>query len=82
MDIAIREIGNSKGIIIPALALKQAGIQKIADMQVKDGCIILKAVHQTRKGWLDQIHKDPPDQNETVFMEGAEDKELLEEWTW
>ncbi len=44
MNVVIREIGNSKGIIIPATTLKEAGIDKMVDMRVKDGCIILEAI--------------------------------------
>jgi len=82
MNVVIREIGNSKGIIIPASVLKEAGIGKVADMCVEDGCIILKAAKDPRVGWLEAIQKDPPDEDESVFMDGVEDADLEEDWTW
>lgn len=82
MDVVIREIGNSKGIIIPASVLKEAGIGKVADMRVEDDCIIVKAGKDPRAGWLEAIQKDPPDEDESVFMDGVEDPDLAGDWTW
>ncbi len=82
MNVKIREIGNSKGIIIPTKALKEAGIEKMADIRVEGDCIILKAVKCPRSDWLDAIRQDPPQDNEPVFMDGVDDSDLLEEWTW
>ncbi len=82
MDVVIRDIGNSKGLIIPTHALKEAGISEIADMQVKDNCIIVKAVAHPRANWLTAIENDPPDENAQVFMDSVDDPEILEEWTW
>jgi len=81
MNVVIREIGNSKGIIIPASVLKEAGIGKVADMHVEDDCIIVQAAKNPRAGWLEAIQKDPPD-DETVFMDDALDADLEEDWTW
>ena len=82
MNVIIRAIGNSRGVIIPANALKEAGIDKVANIRVEDDCIILKAVKRPRSGWLDAIRQDPPRDNEPVFMDGVDDSDLLEEWTW
>lgn len=82
MNVVIREIGNSKGIIIPASVLKEAGIGKVADMRVEDDCIIVQAAKDPRVGWLEAIQKDPPDEDEPVFMDGVEDADLVEDWTW
>ncbi len=82
MKVTIREIGNSKGLIIPTHALKEAGIGKIADMLVTDEGIIVRTVDHPRANWLEAIQNDPPKESERVFMDGIEDPELLEEWTW
>ena len=81
MDVAVREIGNSKGIIIPAKTLREVGVGKVADLRVADGCIVIKAKEHPRDGWLKAIQNDPPSENEPVFMDGVEDAELLEDWT-
>ncbi len=82
MSVTVRAIGNSKGIIIPAKALRDAGINKEADLIVEEGQIILKAKEHPRKEWLCAINADPPDKEESIFMDGIEDDDLLDEWTW
>lgn len=54
MQITIRNIGNSKGVVLPKALLAQAGLDGSAQatVTVKDGAIILsKPVPQTRAGW-------------------------------
>jgi len=82
MNVAIRDIGNSKGIIIPSHALKEAGIGKVADMHVTQNGIIVKAVKHPRADWLEAIQNDPPASHEPVFLEGVEDADLMDEWKW
>lgn len=82
MNVVIRDIGNSKGIIIPLHALKEVGIGKVADMHVEKDCIIVKAVKHPRADWLKAIHNDPPAGHEPVFLDGVEDADLMGEWEW
>ena len=82
MNVVIRAVGNSKGIIIPAKTLREVGIGKVADLSVDKDCIVIRAKKHPRKGWLENIQKDPPKKEETVLMEGIEDPELLDDWTW
>ena len=82
MNVVIRDIGNSKGIILPNYALKVVGIGKMADMQVKKDCIVLKAANHPRADWLEAIHLDPPADYEPVFLDGIDDADTMEEWQW
>jgi antitoxin MazE len=82
MHITIREIGNSRGIIIPATALKEAGIGEMADLQIEKDRLILTPLHPSCAQWLEAIRQDPPDTGEPVFMDGIEDPELVAEWKW
>ncbi len=82
MNVVIRDIGNSKGIIIPTHALKEAGIGKVAEMLVKDDCIVVKAVKHPRADWLDAIYNDPPTNHDSVWTDGLDDAEIMEEWKW
>ena len=81
MEIQIRDIGNSKGVIIPAKFLKEAGIKKLADIELKDKQIILKASKEPRKNWLENIQKDPPSKNDDSLND-VFDEELMEDWQW
>ncbi len=50
MQMDIVKIGNSKGIRLPLLVLKQCGIDSKVELEVKDGCIIIKPVLAPRQG--------------------------------
>ena len=82
MDVVVRDIGNSKGVIIPLNALKEAGIDKKATLHVKNGHIILQATEHPRAGWAQAIRQDPPTPEDDLLVENIDDPELLEEWTW
>ena len=54
MEIAIRNIGNSKGVVLPKPLLAQAGLedQTTASIAVENGHIILsKPAKAVRTGW-------------------------------
>lgn len=54
MHVAIRNIGNSKGVVLPKPVLAQAGldIEAGVEMSVEDGAIILrKPARAVRAGW-------------------------------
>ncbi|MFM7001529.1 MAG: AbrB/MazE/SpoVT family DNA-binding domain-containing protein [Limnohabitans sp.] len=54
MEIAIRTIGNSKGVVLPKALLAQAGLEKqtTANIVVENGQIILsKPANAVRAGW-------------------------------
>ena len=54
MEVAIRSIGNSKGVVLPKPLLAQAGLddQAIAEISVEGGAIILrKPTKPVRVGW-------------------------------
>lgn len=54
MLIAIRRIGNSKGIIIPTSILAQLGLETEADVSVVDGAMVLRLpAKPNRSGWAD-----------------------------
>jgi antitoxin MazE len=54
MEITIRKIGNSKGVVLPKPLLAQAGLdeQATAHIAVENGSIVLrKPVQAVRAGW-------------------------------
>lgn len=54
MEIAIRTIGNSKGVVLPKPLLAQAGLegQTTANIVVENGSIVLrKPAKAARAGW-------------------------------
>ncbi len=56
MEIAIRSIGNCKGVVLPKALLAQAGLeqQTTANIVVENGHIILsKPAKAVRAGWAE-----------------------------
>ena len=54
MQVTIRSIGNSKGVVLPKPFLAQAGLgnDEAAELTVEDGAIVLrKAARPCRAGW-------------------------------
>lgn len=54
MEVAIRTIGNSKGVVLPKPLLAQAGLdgQTTASIVVENGTIVLrKPTKAVRAGW-------------------------------
>lgn len=55
MLTTVRQIGNSKGVLIPAAFLASCQIEDQADMQLQDGQIVIKpTTKQLRKNWFSQ----------------------------
>jgi len=54
MRIAIRRIGNSKGMIIPTPLLAQLGLDTEAEVSVEGGALIVRApAKPVRSGWAE-----------------------------
>jgi antitoxin MazE len=52
MQVAIRTMGNSKGILIPKPILEQTGLLDAADLQVRNGVIEIRPLKcNPREGW-------------------------------
>lgn len=52
MQVTIRKMGNSQGILIPKPILSQVGLEGTADLQVKNGVIEIRPVKRNpRENW-------------------------------
>ncbi len=58
MLVAIRRLGNSRGILIPKPVLKQVGLSDQVEMQVEGNTLVLRqpAAHP-RAGWAEASKK-------------------------
>ncbi|MBN2853137.1 MAG: AbrB/MazE/SpoVT family DNA-binding domain-containing protein [Clostridia bacterium] len=81
MNVNIIKIGNSKGIRIPAMILKECHITDEVNLFVKDGRVIIEPVISPRKNWNKEfklMHENGDDKlsfNE-IFAEETKD------WKW
>ena len=58
MQVAIRKMGNSQGVLIPKPILAQVGLESTADLQVRDGVIEIRAIQRNpRAGWADDARR-------------------------
>ena len=58
MEVAIRKMGNSQGVLIPKPVLAQLGLSGTADLQVRDGVIEIRAIRRSpRQGWADDARR-------------------------
>lgn len=62
IDVSIRDIGNSKGIIIPKQYLEAFGYEKKAILEVdsKEKTFTLHLPDSPRKGWVEALKNHPP----------------------
>ena len=52
LQIPLRKIGNSRGVVIPKPLLSQAGLEEAVDVTVEGEAIVLrKPVRSPRDGW-------------------------------
>ena len=58
MEVSIRKMGNSQGVLIPKPVLLQLGLEGTADLQVRDGVIEIRPVRRNpREGWADDARR-------------------------
>lgn len=84
MQTSIIQIGNSKGLILPADFLKSLnlGLKSLVSVTTDNGVIVIKPV--TRVGWAAaaaSCHEKGED-NLVIPDVLNDDKFIEEEWTW
>lgn len=58
MEVAIRKMGNSQGVLIPKPILAQLGLEGTVDLQVRDGVIEIRRLHPNpRDGWASDARR-------------------------
>lgn len=80
MRADVIKIGNSKGIRIPSSILKQCGIDKKVEIEVRFNNIILKPVISPRIGWAAALKEMTKQGDDSILIPDELDSELLEEW--
>lgn len=81
MEVDVIRIGNSKGIRLPAIVLKECNITDKVEMVVKDGQIVIIPVHNPREGWSDMFKEMNASGEDNLLMED-DLSEGTEDWEW
>jgi len=86
MKVKIVKIGNSKGIRIPKVLLRQTGIDDEVNLEVEDDQIILRPSEKSvRKGWnssfrqMAEVNDDKLIDNDNLSNQTVFDED---EWEW
>ena len=82
LQIAVRAIGNSKGVVIPKIILEQSGIQEIVEMSVDGEKIVLsKPKNTVREHWAqDALKLAKAREDELVLGDFANEEDG--DWVW
>lgn len=84
MQIPIRNIGNSKGVLLPKPLHAQAGLidHAIADLSFENGAIVLrKPAKEVRAGWA-QAAKAISEQEGEELLIGDFSNSVDQDWVW
>ena len=92
MLTAVRKVGNSRGVLIPAAFLASCQIEDQVDMQLQDGQIVIRPVkRQLREGWFTpqpaptaatQPETSPDEAAESQAWDAATSTFDDSEWVW
>ncbi|WP_348752327.1 AbrB/MazE/SpoVT family DNA-binding domain-containing protein [uncultured Aquincola sp.] len=84
MNVTLRFIGNSKGVVLPKPILAQAGLQDATDAEltVENGVICLRKVTKpSRAGWAEAAKKiAAAGGDELVMGEFGNDEDAGNDW--
>lgn len=80
MKTAIRKIGNSKGVLIPAPLIAACNIQDEVTMHVENNRLIIEAANtEPRKNWFAAYD---PNQDESAWNGLVETEAEQADWEW
>lgn len=83
MKSTIRNIGNSKGIILPQNILKECQIQYEVNVEVRDKTIVISPVEeQKRKGWAEAFQEMAKNGDDQLIIPDVFEDEDFSDWTW
>jgi antitoxin MazE len=69
MQVAIRRIGNSQGIVIPKPVLAQVGLEGLADMTIERGALVLRRpARPAREGWSESARRLAESNDDALVM--------------
>jgi antitoxin MazE len=83
MQSTIRNIGNSKGVILPQNFLKQCFIENEITIEVKNNTIVISpAEDNKRKGWAEAFKKMAKNGDDELIVPDVFEDEVSNDWTW
>ena len=81
MNIAVIQIGNSKGIRLGKAILEKYNIKDTVELVLEKGYIIIKPTSTPRKGWEKAFKKMHENGDDKLLITDMFEDENLEEWS-
>ena len=78
MQTSLRNVGNSRGIIIPAAWLAACGMRDEVDIRLEGNTLVISPVYAPRAGWFDGYQA----QADVAPLDALPVDEGEEEWVW
>lgn len=78
MRTTLRKIGNSRGVLIPALLLDECGIDGEIELHQENGRIVIEPIKPARQGWFEGYRG----QRDTDAWEGLPPDTDSDDWEW
>jgi len=83
MKSVLRNIGNSKGVIIPQNFLKECHIDSEVNIEIRDSSIVISpALDIKRKGWEEAFKEMAKNGDDQLVIPDLFDDEHIEDWKW
>jgi antitoxin MazE len=76
----IRQIGNSRGVILPAKLLAEAGIGERVDIRIDAGKLVIEPIAAPRQGWFAAALPEIPEDDAWDTMSDTDREQ--EDWEW
>ncbi len=82
MRSTLRNIGNSKGIILPQQLLKQCYIENEVNIEVKENSIVIAPAEDKWKGWAEAFQAMAANGDDEQALPDTFEDEDTSDWTW
>jgi antitoxin MazE len=82
MKANLINIGNSKGLILPAYFIKNAQLKDEINIEIKGDTLIVKPLHKPRENWALACKKMHSNADDNLIIPDVFDDEKLNDWKW
>jgi len=82
METNIINVGNSKGIIIPAKLLKIIGLGSSVNVDIEEGKLVISPLHKPREGWEEMIKTEIEKNGQANSLSPDFFEDENDDWTW
>jgi antitoxin MazE len=83
MKTHLRQLGNSKAVLLPSSMLLASGLGDEIELTVERGCITIKPAKASREGWYDGFVPSKTISHETEVLSSLDANGISsEEWEW